>query len=455
MNANLKNWIINKLGLQEVVEDQRGQPESIANYMDAASIASALHQAEQGYVADLWSLYDSIIAGDTWIQSMLSQRKLAVLNDVITAEPKDKDNPNDRAAADAVNAAMSSLRRFRMQTLSHLMDGVLRPVSVCEMVFRANVDQPGRFLLDRIVPVPHYCQDFASGKLALLKQDANNRGMVGTATYPVETHKHIVHRGHLLTAPDNWGGPMRCLVFLWLLRTCNREWWARSLERWGAPVPVGKYPSGDAKAKASMQAAFSRFYRLGGLTISDNSSVELIAGAAAGDGSAWEKLQNWAERQITIMILGQELSSGAQSTGLGSGVADLQSAVRDDIRLMDSVALAETLTSDFAATICTVNSIPGKCNIKIGLGTNVTLATSLATFLSSLSIAGLEPKESGVMKLSQLSGIDLQRKTIAAPSFGSSLPPNMLSSLSSLFARGMTPERIVRELDALKKKEST
>lgn len=423
--------ILKWLGVQSVVDDSRGMPESIANQMDAAQISAALANAEQGYVADLWNIYDSIIAGDICLQAMLNQRKLAVLNDVIQAEPEDRDRPDDQAAADEVNAAIKRLRRFRMGTLSHLMDGVLRPVSAAEMVFRVDTARPGKYMLDRIVNVPHFCEDFSKGHLELLKQDAGNRGQTGTETYAVETGRHIVHRGHVLTAPDNWGGPMRSVLFLWLICTCNREWWARSLERWGAPVPVGKYPSGDKAAKAALTLAFNRFHRLGGLVMSDASSVELIAGPAAGDGSAWEKLMNWAERKITIMILGQDLSSGSAPTGLGSGVADLHGRVRDDLTLMDETALAETLTTDMARAITGANAMPGRARIVVGSGTNLAKADALAGILTKLYTGGIETADESIGELSQLIGLSLQRSAAPRPAPGAYGMPMLSQAISA------------------------
>jgi len=410
---------------QQIIEDGRGAPESIANLMDAASINSALINAEQGNVADLWNLYDSIIAGDPWLQAMLQQRKLASLSDVITIEAEDPKDPLDIAAAQMVDENMRRLRRFRMGTLSHLMDGVIRPVSCAEMVFVPDHNKPGKYMLNRVVNVPHFCEDFTTGKLAILKQQEGNAGRTSSETYPVERGRHIVHRGHTLTAPDCWGGPMRALVFLWLLRTCNREWWARSLERWGAPIPVGKYPAADKSAKLALQSAFSRFTRMGGLVISDATSVDLIAGPAAGNGDAWEKMQNWAERQITVSILGQDLSSGAQPTGLGSGVADLHGRVRDDLILMDEMALAETLTNDFAAPIIEWNGMPGHCKVVIGSGTNLSKAAAISDILSKLGTAGLEADDPAITELAGLMGIGLRRQ--ARPL---QLPNNLFSQLT-------------------------
>lgn len=427
--GQIKLAIIRHLDLQSVVEDTRATPESIANQMDAAQITNALVSAEQGYVADLWNLYDSVISGDAWIQSMLNQRKLAILNDVINVVPVDKERPEDKDAAAEVEASIKRLRRFRMGTLSHLLDGVLRPVSAAEITFTPDTLRPGKYLLDRITTVPHFCEDYSKGRLELLKQDAANQGRTSTETYPVERGRHIVHRGHILSLPDNWGGPMRSIIFLWLLRTASREWWARGLERWGSAIPVGKYPSGDKAAKMALAEAFGRFHRMGGLTISDNSSVELIAGQAAGDGSAWEKLQNWAERQITIAILGQDLSSGAQATGLGSGVADLHGRVRDDLTLMDEMALGETLTTDLAGSIIAANALPGKCEFVFGTGTNLAKADTLSTILSKLYAGGVECDDDSMQVLGEMMGVGLQRSQNRPAPFGPAFQPAALSQL--------------------------
>lgn len=411
LKERARQAVMKWVGIQSVVEDSRATPESFANQMDASRITSALIAAEQGYVSELWALYDAVISGDSWIGAMLNQRKLAILNDAINVLPEDPENPDDVSTAESVEASIKRLRRFRMGTLSHLLDGVLRPCSVCEMVFTPDISRPGRYILDRIVPVAHWCQDFRSGHMELLKQDAGNQGRTGTETYPIAYGRHIVHRGHICTAPDNWGGPMRSLIFLWLLKTCNREWWARSLERWGSAIPLGKYPSGDKAAKTSLLEAFSRFHRLGGMAVSDSTNVELIAGQAAGDGSAWERLQLWAERQITIAIVGQDLSSGADSTGLGSGVADLHSRVRDDLILMDELALGETLTSDLAGGLIAANDLPGSCSVTLGTGTNLAKATSLSTILSQLFTAGIEADDDSIDTLGTMMGIGLQRST--------------------------------------------
>lgn len=396
------------------IEDDRGAPPNTAYAMDASRIRAAIECAETGQVGDLWNLYAGIIAGDSWIQGLLSTRKLAVLNDIIRAIPDDEKNPDDVEAADEMNATIKQLRSFRRSTLSHLLDAILWPVAVVEKVYRPDESRPGRFLLDRILPVQHYAEDYRNGRLQLRHQDPSSGRTLDTL-YDIDAFRHIVHRGSMLTTPDNWGGPFRSLLILWLLRTCNREWWGRNTERFGSPFPVGKYPAGDRDAKAKLQSAFSNFLRLGGLVVSDQTTIELIKGADAGSTSAFQQLQSWAETQIQILILGQTLSATAESTGLGSGVANLQGMVRDDIIRFDSRILAETLDDSLARPHLELNSLSGSCHIQIGDATDIKRAAVIAGMMPGIMAAGLTPTDSGVENLSRILGVELRRGSSTLP----------------------------------------
>ena len=95
----------------------------------------------------------------------------------------------------------------------------------------------------------------------------------------------------------------------------------------------------------------------------------------------------------------------------------LQGTVRDDITLMDNMALSETLTTDFASAICSVNNFPGSCHIVIGSGTNLRKAASLADILFKLYNAGIEADDDAIESLSAMIGLLLRRadKTALTP----------------------------------------
>ncbi len=426
---------------QIVIEDSRSMPQNMAHMMDASRIRAAIVSAEQGYVRDLWSLYQGVLIGDPWIQGLLQTRKLACLEQPITCEPSDEENADDVAAAEAVEDALEALRGFRSLSMSHLMDSILTPVSVAEKIYAPDPESPGRFRLQRVVPVYHHLEDYRAGRLRLHAQ-AEPDGRVIDEFYDIDTMRHIVHKGNILSLPDNWGGPMRSLLFLWLLRTCNREWWARNAERWNAPIPVGKYPPGDRDAKRQLEAAFSNFLRLGGLVVSDQTAVELIQSAASGSADAFERLQNWAGREIQILIVGQELSSTSQATGLGSGVASLQGRVRDDLADLDIALLSETLTDQLARPHLEINGIRGDVRVKVGATTNYRLASALSEIMPGLASSGIEPTDEGVERIGAAIGIPMQRG--ARPIAGSHL-----STLSTLPTHLRSPSAIRAALASL------
>lgn len=71
------------------------------------------------------------------------------------------------------------------------------------------------------------------------------------------------------------------------------------------------------------------------------------------------------------------------------------------------------------------------CAIKIGSGTNLAKAQSLATVLASLSAAGVEPDDEAVGAIGDLVGVGLRRRDPALP-----MPA---AALSAALARCKTP----------------
>ena len=81
--------------------------------------------------------------------------------------------------------------------------------------------------------------------------------------------------------------------------------------------------------------------------------IEAITGGAGG--SHHLAMVDWADRAHSKLVLGQVLSAEAKATGMGSGVADLQGEVRDDIKASDARQLAATLTRDLVYPLVVLN----------------------------------------------------------------------------------------------------
>lgn len=385
--------------------DLRTLSGGLARTLTADRVIDYLNAAEGGNTTDLFGLYREIILSHSHLQTQFATRKRAVLGDTLNLQPFDKKKKEDEAARDALWPLVNHPDWF--DACNHLLDSSLYPVAVVEKVYRLSRTAGLRYELDRLIPVPHDLLDFTSGRLQIRDTDQQGNPL-GTAHNP-DPRRYIVHRGHLLTAPDHWGGPMRSIVFWFLLGTMGREWWARFLDRYGSPFPVGKYEAGDDDSRTVLMSAFNLATRLGGLVVTNDTQVELMQAAAADAGTAFEKFHDVANREISKLILGQTLSADAASTGLGSGVANAQEGVRDDIRQFDAKRLGFTITTQLAAQFLDINGFKGSPPLFAWGSVSSAEKKALGDFLTALKTGGLRVADDGIETLSEQAGLPLER----------------------------------------------
>lgn len=418
--------------------DPRQEPPAMAMNMDAGRIMAIVSAAEGGYTRDLFSLYRDVVLVDSHLQGEWMKRKLAVLGDNLTILPYDKKDQNDVATADAVKAAIEDCKSWRTSN-SYLLDSTLYPVSVVEKTFRPT---GSGYAIEALTPVPYHLLDYTTGKMRIYDVDPINGTVLATSHEP-DPNRYIVHRGHLLTSQDNWGGPMRSILFWWLLSAMDREWWARFLERYGAPFLVGKFA--DEEGMGVLERAFSMATKLGGLVISRETSVEIQKASASDSGDAYDKFLTICQREKSKLILGQTLSGEAQSTGLGSGVSDLQGSVRDDLRKFDATLLADTLSHQLITQFCAINNLPGRVpKLVWGSQSNDEVKVT-GTLLQSLAMANLELTDAGVTQLSENLGLSLQRRASVPGQIPFSVPQQRMAEVHNILTASRSkPEALTR-----------
>jgi hypothetical protein len=408
-----------------------------------SSIQSALRAAEGGETRELFGLYRDLTAGGSHIQAEFNKRKLAMLAQPKSVLPADKAKAEDVKAAAAVTQMIADCENWN-DGITHLLDSCLWPVAVVEKIFRPV--EPGepaavlglKFTLKRleIVNPTLLCfrKPYQSGWRAAGKMPASPSGVVTAdawepdlrfwttdeegrilfdyeRTYSADRVRHVVHRGHLLVGMrDCWGGPMRAIVFWWLLSVLARDWFGRGMERWGSPFPVGRTDAKNPAAVDMLREAFSLSTKVGGLVVDHETQVELKEIAASGMADAYEKFLNVCNREISKVIVGQTASAEAQSTGLGSSVGDLHSDVRQDIRMFDQMRMGDTLKSQLFRQCLAVNGIQANVPDIVWGGLSDEDAKALAEVLNILSTAGFEPTDEAIPTLSERLGFEIQRK---------------------------------------------
>lgn len=390
----------------------RYEPETQLGSISADRVLSIVEAAEQGDTRDLFSLYRDIIATDGHIRSELLKRKGAVLSDPITLIPWDKANPDDCAAREACFPIIDSPQFLGL--VDHLLNVAAYPVAVAEKVFSVD-PRTGLYTLSQTVPVNFALLDFRGAALRIYDTDEDGRPR--PESYVADTGRYIVHRGMTMPVPDTWGGPMRAVLFWWLLRNMGRQWWADFLERFGVPFLKGTFRAGDKEARSVLTAAFQQATRLGAIVVSDATSAEIVHTATSDASDSHERFIELCNREISRVLLGQTLSGNVQSTGeLGGGQATLQGAVRDDIRAMDAKLLAGTIARQLFDQVLRLNGLRGHAPILVfGSESDRDLARTVQ-LVQALAQSGLEPDDEGVATLSERVGFGLRRKqSTAAP----------------------------------------
>ena len=348
----LMKYLAGLLPLQRrTVFNPRALPASLAATLDVDRVHEIITGAEQGDTERLFQLYMEVLLTGSHLQGRLADRKEAVLSDTLSVQPFDKNNADDVAAAELIKAEIAQHDDFE-DACAHLLDSVLWPVALVEKTFRPS-QRPGlRYELASLTAVPAQLLTYIEGEMQLRETDG--RGYATAVRFAPEPTRYLIHRGHLLkSVPDNWGGPMRSILFWWLLGHMSRDWWARFLDRYGSPFVVGRYDQGDDDSRLVLERAFALATKLGGLVVTKETEVEIKQAAASDSGDAYKSFIELCNREISKLVLGETLSSDAQSTGLNSGNAQAQAGKRDEKRAGDARRLAKTLRA-------------GLCDVVIG-----------------------------------------------------------------------------------------
>tara|TARA_R110000796_G_scaffold57672_3_gene132925 strand:- start:5430 stop:10223 length:4794 start_codon:yes stop_codon:yes gene_type:complete len=178
---------------------------------------------------------------------------------------------------------------------------------------------------------------------------------------PWERKAMTVHRHILMDAeyesPIDGGmihgvGLRNFLYWAWYQKQEAQAMVAEMVERSAMGFTIYYYPDGNAAAQEEVEKIASEQAHTNVITMprgadgSDSYGIDQIPPNSAGIQILQDYIQEFCNRQIKLMIMGQTLSSEPGSTGMGSGVAGLQKNTLADIISFDANGLEETVTSE-------------------------------------------------------------------------------------------------------------
>jgi hypothetical protein len=436
----------------------RYEPSNITTDADVLRITEAIRVAESGDTQELFRFYRDVLLSDDHIAGEFSTRKLAVLSQPLAILPEDKNNPDDVLLARAMLRARNDCENWLDGMKALMGSHAVWPVTICERLYQpAGPARPGEpqlnFTLRKFVPVnPQLiCFQWAymMGGVGLGTASAIQLGNLArnrdrrpadaytinlekwepyTKLWPIDeagriiydvTHaeyldpaRHVVHRGHDLTEfRDNWGGPGRCLLYWWLFRQLGRSWFAKGMEHYGAPWPVGYADAKDPEAVRLLQEAFTLSKTIGGLVVDENSRVELKEAMVAGMAGGYETFYNICNSAISFRITG--LKETKKPAGLNAGENRFQQNIREDVRVHDQMTLADTCKKQIAWPFRDLNHLRGDVKFVWG-GLSDADAKTFADLLYTMRQAGYQLTDESIPIANERTGLCWERAAVPA-----------------------------------------
>ncbi len=177
-------------------------------------------------------------------------------------------------------------------------------------------------------------------------------------------HKHMIEDSafeDVMTANNLHGVGIRSRIYWeWFQKQACLAFLMEYLERSAGGIELWMFPAGNEQAKAEVKTAATQ--RMGGqrnitlvpIPAGDEGhqyGVQIIEPGMAGIECLKDILEKYFGHRIKRYILGQTLTSEADATGLGSGVADLHLGTFLEIIKYDATNLEETLTRQLVRPI--------------------------------------------------------------------------------------------------------
>lgn len=441
-----------------------GQPPNMSVPFDTVEkLQAAIRAAERGDTYLLFTLFRDLVLGDAHIQAEFSKRKMVVVGQASSIQPIDKNNAQDVSASEAVKLMIEACDNWD-EALNHLMDAALWPVSVCEKLFEPTKPSSAlwkagiRWRLKQLYPVnpvlfcytlPYLAQGGSllppipgavspvGVPVSMIGGASDNpldtiydpdtweptlrfyrtfpNGMIDRSwknIYAPDPERHLVHRGSCYSGVwDNYGGPMRSLVFWWFLKIQGRDWWARQMDRYGSPFVCIFANMQQSDTARAIESALGQVGKFNGAAFPMGARVEMKETNTSSMGQAFEAFLQFANDECSKIILGQTASAGHKKGNPigGDAGSNLQSEVRDDIAMYDKKRIGTTAKKQIFEQFLRINGIEGRPPNMFFGGISDKELQMKGQALSTFYAAGLRVKETSLPTLSEQIGYEMEQ----------------------------------------------
>lgn len=437
------------------------QIQNLSHEFTMQKVQGAFRSAENGDVRMLFAYYRDFFLGTGIVVTELGKRKLSTISVPYTILPASK-SPDDVKAAKIIEQLLTRCPTFR-SSLVHMMNAIVYPIAVIEKAF-SQIDESygtNEFNLKyRIKELHAVDYNMITYRLPYIPQSTGHTNIIGNnvlqqgqtsvvyesvgrpedviydpdswepdlrfwSVLPNGTiiqapslmispdpDRHIIYRCNLLhgIARENFGGLGKSLLFLAIMSQLGLDVFLRCLQKYGMPLIITKVDNTQVDTVNAIAETFGNLNIVNAIMVNKDAQVQIEEMNYSGAADAHSKFVEFINDQISLLISGQTLSSHAKSTGLGSGVANLQGAVREDIIQYDRLCLSDSLKHGLFKQLLEINDIKGECpTIQWGAGNSPSDNLTLSDTINNLKLAGLELDDESIEQLSEKFGFKLQR----------------------------------------------
>ena len=281
----------------------------------------------------------------------LQTRRRAVAQIGVEVIPADDSAPAMRAA-DTVREVFA--RPSVEDELYDLLDAIGKGFSASEIVWETSERQwmPAR-LCHRLPQ--HFDFDRETGSHLVRRGDDGD-------WIPLEPLKFVAHVVSAKSGLPIRGGLARAAAWCWMFQSFTLKDWVRYVEAHGQPLRVGRYHANATDPEiAVLKRAVRDLAADCAAVIPEEMDITFVTetGAGAGRSDVFRDLIRHLDDQLSIVVLGQTLTTQPGERGGGSyALGQVHDRVRRDIERSDGRQLAATLRRDLVLPIIDLNHGP-------------------------------------------------------------------------------------------------
>jgi phage gp29-like protein len=322
-----------------------------------------LQQALTGDLYSQWELFS--LMEDSWdrLSKNLNEVKNAVkrLNWTVTAyaERGEKPTPVAEEKADLIQKAMKNwqpepgtLEYSFEDSLYHGLDAFGKGVSVQEIHWQlrdgAILPKAGHLLTPR-----NYGWNQDGSKLGLTSDGYNNQPR--TAWEAFAPNQFIVGQWHARSGAPGMTALLRPLVPYWIGMTYGWRWLMQTAQLFGVPFRWATYDPSEPGLVNKISEMLENMGASGWAAFPQGTLLEFKEAVTSARDNPQAVIIEMAKKACDLLILGQELSSESEASGLGSGNAVLQGKVRQDVLHNAAWWTADLLNYQFVPAVLGLN----------------------------------------------------------------------------------------------------